>query len=288
MKRTIPCLAALLPALLAAVPASAGEGPQKIAVLDLQNDAKLEQGILVTLNEILLNEFHAAGKYEVLGSSDIASMLSLEEVRMQLGGCTDDSCIAEVGGALGVELMAMARVGAVGPQYVVSVKLLDVSVAKVADRASEMVARDDAQLIAAVRRAVGKVTGVAPLVDTTPTVDGSAQAEEPGPGFLDVAPWVALGLTVVAGGTGGAMAGLALKDAEARKDEFHGTPEWQDLKDSAQTKAVAADVLIGVGVAAGLATIFLFIFDSANEPAAAAAVVPTESGAYANLSLRFR
>ena len=286
MRHVVLGLAALLPC-MATAPASAGEGRQKIAVMDLKNDAGLEPGILATLNEILLNEFHAVGKYEVLGSSDIASMLSLEEVRMQLGGCTDDSCIAEVGGALGVELMAMARVGAVGPQYVVSVKLLDVSVAKVVDRASEMVAREEAQLIAAVRRAVGKATGVAPLVQPSPPAV-TAEAGTPGPGFLDVAPWVTLGLTVAAGGVGVAMAGLAWKDAEARQEEFHGTPGWEELRDSAQNKALAADVLIGVGVAAGLATIFLFIFDAADAPAVAAAVAPTENGACASFSLRFR
>ena len=276
-------LAVLLPVLQVA-PAVASEGKQKIAVLDLRNDAGLEQGILATLNEILLNEFAAAGRYEVLGSSDITSMLSLEEQRNQLGGCLEDSCLAEVGGALGVALMASARVGAVGWQYVVSVKILDVSEAKVVNRSNEMVEKNDSQLIAAVRRAVGKVTGHTPLIQLAPADPGAKTSE--GPGFMDVAPWLALGLTVIAGGTGGAMAGLAWKDAEARKDEFHGTPAWADLRDSAKTKALAADVLIGVGAAAGLATVFLFIFDAADEPSTKAAVVPIESGVMANLSFR--
>ena len=129
----------------------------------------------------------------------IAAMLSPEELRAQLDGCNDSTCIAEVGGALGVDLMALTRVRAVGHQYAVNVKLLDVSVAKVIELANEMTARDEAQLTATVRRVVGKVCGAAPLVEASPPTV-TAAAGPTGPGFLDVAPWVTLGLTVVAGG----------------------------------------------------------------------------------------
>ena len=77
--------------LLAAWPARAGERP-KLAVTALRLDTKLPEGMDRTLNEILLGEFHRRHGQEVLGASDIAAMLQVEQQKILLG-CDDDSCL---------------------------------------------------------------------------------------------------------------------------------------------------------------------------------------------------
>ena len=296
---------------------AAGEDePLRMAVMDLQNDAELKEGIVTTLNEILLGEFSAVEGLEILGSSDITSMLSLEEERIKLTGCSEDSCLAEIGGALGVAMMATARVGAVGDNYVVSVKIIDVTRAKVKGRISEVVERNDSELIRTIKRAVvgslkaAKVSGIggdaAEPDKTEPTktepdkTEATAKVEPaPDPGkepepkepltFYDWAPWAALGLTAVAGGVGGAMGGLALKDSKSADDETRGSPDFDDAKDRAQTKALVADVMFGVAGAAAVGTVILFVLGAMDddEPAAAAAIIPTRDGAAATVAVQW-
>ena len=320
-------------ALLLALPATlqaAEEGkPTRMAVMNLQNDAELKEGIVTTLNEILLGEFSAIEGLEILGSSDITSMLSLEEERIKLTGCAEDSCLAEIGGALGVAMMATARVGAVGDNYVVSVKIIDVKRAKVKGRISEVVERDDSELIRTIKRAVvgalkaAKVTGIGGAVARTKTAKtGPAKTEPaktepaktepekteavakvepaPDPGkapekkepmtFMDIAPWLGLGLTVVAGGVGGAMGGLAMKDSASADGEFKGSPDFRNLEDSASTKALVADVMFGVAGAAAVATVVLFVVGALggdDKPKATGAILPTRDGAAATFAVQW-
>ena len=283
--------AALLCALLLCAPAHADK--RKIAVMDLMADTRLDAGIVKTLNEILLNEFTNEASLDVLGSSDIATMLTLEEERIKLTGCADDSCLAEIGGALGVQLIGAARVGAVGEKYVVSIKVLDVNGATVLGRTSEMVEKNDTELIAAIQRAVatvlGKLTGQ-PAADE-PAAEGTltaAPAAEPSTGFWDVSPWVGLGLTVALGGTAAALAGVAYKDSKDAQDAFVGSPAWRDAKDAMESKALAADVLFGVAGAAAVATVLLFVLAPDDVPPASAGVIPVRGGGAATLTVRFR
>jgi len=115
MKQIIlPFLAVTLLAALTVQRAEAQEEKRKIAVLALKLETDLDEGIGNTLNEIMLNEFQEVGDFQVLSSSDILAVLNLELKRMKLG-CTEDSCLAELGGALGVPLLASPSLDFHGP-----------------------------------------------------------------------------------------------------------------------------------------------------------------------------
>ena len=315
--RRVVCLLIVLSASASALAEEVKKPKQKIAVLDLKSQTELDAGIVTILNELLLTEVQETGKFEVLGSSDIASMINLEEQRVQLTGCADDSCLVEIGGALGVNLLIVASVGAVGDSYLCTLKVLDVSNAKVLKRVAEMVPRKDNQLITAIRNSVRKAveaiagpiegktpepvatkaettevkTGDAAATATTETATSTSEvkAEAGGGGFLAVAPWIGLGLTVVAGGIGGAMAGLAYRDNGALGDEVKGTSDHDKLVDSVESKSLGADVMFGVAGAAAAATVVLFIVNamSGDEPAATAGVVPLRGGGMATVGLSF-
>jgi len=124
LNRTIALAAVLLPGL-----ALAAERP-KLAVMDLAAKSGIEQAQLDVLGDMLATEIRVIGLHEVVTKSDIQSMLGLERSK-ELRACDDASCMAEIGGALGVELMVSGNVGRFGKVYAVNLKLINVKQAKV-------------------------------------------------------------------------------------------------------------------------------------------------------------
>jgi len=274
--------------LLLAWPALAAER-HRVAVLDIKADTEIAQGTLNSLNELMLTELEERGRLDALGSRDIANMLSLEEERAKLTGCVDETCMAEIGGALGVRLLVASSIGRIGNQFLVTVKVLDVKAARVLKRATETVDHDDAELIAAIKTAVRTVADAIKELSLDMPEPGESDSQEPREpvGFWDVAPWVGLGLTVALAGAGGTMGGLALKDKNALGDEVIGTADWKDVKDAGEQKGLAADVLFGVAGAAAVGTLLLFLLGPDEEPAASATLVPLEHGAAAAVQVRW-
>ncbi|HOX45383.1 MAG TPA: PEGA domain-containing protein [Myxococcota bacterium] len=120
------CLLCLLAApASAAQPAPAAPAArQKIAVLELA--ARGVAGDTArSLTDVVAREVDRSGLFTTLSADDIRAMLQHLEHRQSLG-CTDEACLAELGGALGVELVLSGAVGKVGETWVVSLTLLDV------------------------------------------------------------------------------------------------------------------------------------------------------------------
>lgn len=151
-----PLLALLLPLLLA-LPAAA-EGPRrkvtKIAVPETNVRAGVDRATVDGLGLVLADE---AGKREdvaVVSTSEIVAMIGLEKQK-ELLGCNDASCLSEIGGALGVDLLLTSEVSKIGGQWLVSVSLVEVQKSRVLGRATRDVARDVA-LVSATRDAANQ------------------------------------------------------------------------------------------------------------------------------------
>ncbi len=264
----------MLVCLLGAWPAVAEE-PAKLAVMALRVDTELPKGMDRTLNEILLGEFHRRHGQEVLGASDIAAILQVEQQKILLG-CDDDSCLAELGGALGVGLVVVPSIGAVGDKYVINLKLLDVAEARVLARVNQYVAREENEILDGIRAAVAQL-----MAET------GAPAPDDGLGFMDVAPWVALGLTVAAAGTGGAFGAIALQEDKQAADAIRGSDDWRSSHDAAADNALMADVMFGVAGAAAVTTLILFLVDGDDEADVSAGLAPAPDGGVAAVGIRF-
>jgi len=130
----------LLPA-VAAKPV-ADDGKPGIAALDLVAVKGVDPAVARLLNEAMLSRLKASGRFSsILGSSDLKAMLSMEQQKAALG-CGDDSCLAELGGALGVPLLFSADVGVVGGRFMLNIKILKVDEARVADRRTSIYANE--------------------------------------------------------------------------------------------------------------------------------------------------
>jgi len=110
------------PGARAAVPASAARRV-KMAVVKLAARTGVAQGTADLFTDALVGELRRRG-LQVLADSDIAAMLGVERNRQMLG-CSDATCLAEIGGALGVDRIVHGSVGRIGGSLVVNLSSID-------------------------------------------------------------------------------------------------------------------------------------------------------------------
>ncbi|MFH1812176.1 MAG: PEGA domain-containing protein [Pseudomonadota bacterium] len=112
------------------------------------------------LTQILSVELKKVEGSSVVSRDDIKAMLQLEEQKAMLASCEETSCIAEIGGALGVDRIVVGSVGKLADSYVISLRLINPQQATVESRVTESFRGVEDQLIRAVRHAGRKLLGV--------------------------------------------------------------------------------------------------------------------------------
>jgi len=119
-------LVALVPLEAAGAPAPAAAGRRSVALLGITGGTGLDAKMLASLEEVVLAALSSEGRFaRVVGRSDIASVLGWEEKKQKLGCDESSACIAEVAGALGVDVIAATDVARVGAYVLLSFKLID-------------------------------------------------------------------------------------------------------------------------------------------------------------------
>jgi hypothetical protein len=129
------------------------------AVFDLAPSG-VPKEVADNLAQILSVEIKRVEGASVISRDDMTAMLRLEQDKAFLGCSDDTSCIAEIGGALGVDKLVVGHVGKIKDSYVVSLRLIDPREARVDSRITESFRGDEDQLIRAVRHAGRKLLGV--------------------------------------------------------------------------------------------------------------------------------
>lgn len=126
--------ASAAPAAPSAKPASSDADKPGLAVLDLVAGYGAKPELAKFLNEIMLTALRQTGRFQtVIAGSDIKQMLDLEQQKTALG-CDEASCLAELGGALGVPYLASGQLGKLGATYRITVKLISVDDGQVVAR----------------------------------------------------------------------------------------------------------------------------------------------------------
>ncbi len=208
----------LVSSLLITAPVETEEKPG-VAALEIDAVEGVKKSVAGLLSEMILSQLKESGQFgSVLGSSDIQSMLDLEQQKQALD-CDENSCLAELGGALGVPYLLTSSLGAVGGKLVLNVKLIQVDEAKVANRLSRVFA-DEAELLAGLNPAVdGLLEGAFkesnPLTKTTATVREEGDVK---------VPWLALSL----GLAGAGLAGWGYLYAAPIRADFDQAPTVQN------------------------------------------------------------
>lgn len=96
----------------------------KIALMRLSPLGDVDPKTVALFSEALGGELRKRPGLSVMTESDVAALLGMEKTKAMLG-CTDAGCIAEVGGALGVDRVVHGSVGRVGSSLLVNLSSLD-------------------------------------------------------------------------------------------------------------------------------------------------------------------
>jgi TolB-like protein len=179
--------------------------PCSVVVLDLDGAAlaQEQQRLVPLISESLAQEVLEVSGCKVVSESDVKQLLELE-VDKQRCGDESDSCLAEIGAAMGAERVVSGRVGQLGEKFVVQARLLDTTRAEVAMRGEQVVPREEEQLRLAARNVARQLFGQSPL----PLPQGAGGAAEVAEVEQEAGPsallWGGLGLSVVGLGMGAA------------------------------------------------------------------------------------
>jgi hypothetical protein len=115
---------ALIIALLASSPSAQAAGKHvKALVLELPPDPAFKPGTMQTFNEFLAGATRDQG-LEVITPANVAAVLGAERQR-QLLGCTESGCLAEIGGALGVDYIVRGVLAQLEDSAALSLALVD-------------------------------------------------------------------------------------------------------------------------------------------------------------------
>jgi hypothetical protein len=224
-----------------ALPATAYAAAPKVFVVDLRAEGGIDEGLVRLLNEHMLTEFARTGRMSVIGSSDVKQLIEHEREKYVLG-CTDDSCLLELGGALGADLLATASLGRLGDAaYLLNLKLMRVEDMKVLRRWTREVPGDEQKLTGALREGVEIITDLS----------GSSVVER------EVSPWA--WVTTGVGGaflaTGVVAHALNVSDHARLEDMRSGDPDRASLEkrvDLEGALAIGGYVVGGLALGAGL------------------------------------
>jgi hypothetical protein len=265
------------PACVLLVLSLAAARPPSIAILDLKTSGTFDPSEVSGLSGLIATEV-ARRPLRAFAGADLKALIGYER-KKQLLGCYDDSCLSEIGGALGVDYLLSSEVSQVGEVWLLSFVLLDARAAR------------------AVSRTTHKAQALSDLVDLVPS--GVAEALAPAfakrPGDAPAAkvgatasPGKVAGYVLDAGGAallaGGAAFGIwaELTFQDAKK----ATTAQQMSAFKADTKAhmLAADVLYGVGAAALTVGLVLTFVSGPSKDAPAVGVAPLRSGGAVTVS----
>jgi TolB-like protein len=112
------------------------------------------------LTQVLAGELKQVEGTRVVSRDDIVSMLEMQAQKDQLGCDGGTACLAEIGGALGVDDLVVGHAGKLGDSYVVSLRLISVQTVSVENRVTETFVGQEDQLLRAVRAAGRALLGV--------------------------------------------------------------------------------------------------------------------------------
>ncbi len=146
------------------------------AVFDLKPTG-ISRETAVNLTQILSIEVKGVEGASVVSRDDVVALLQLESTRMK-AGCDDAGCMAEIGGALGVDRLITGDAGKVGTLFVVNLRLLDVRHGVVENRVTESFEGTEEQLLHAVRVAARNLLGLKTATRGEMAVTASQNAAE--------------------------------------------------------------------------------------------------------------
>ena len=177
---------ALLVAVLAAATAAAPSAPKtRVAIVPLSAGEGVTEKIAHSVTELAVAEVRRIPSVQLITQQEVGTLLGFDRQRALLG-CQEDTCVAEVGGALGVEHLVFGTLSKLGKSWLVTLKMMDVRNARTlaqADRRLKDAEIDD--VLDAVEPMVRELFGAPELTQRAAAATGKAGAV---PASFEAAP----------------------------------------------------------------------------------------------------
>lgn len=265
-----------IPVLLTAILSGSAFGeeaePIHVAVLEFSTKGGVTPEQMEVLSDMLSTEIRGLGKYTVIGANDIRATFQLEE-RRRIMGCDDESCVAEVGGALGVRWIVVGNVGLFDQTYLMNLKLLDVQEVKLISAVSRKVEGGQGELVDVLPEMVRELFDIK---DLEPGVEKTAPSR-PYNFWGHVTMWSGVGLVTL----GGISAWLA-------SDFGTAYDKWGDPRDRDVSRNLSGVMWAGFGAGAALIATGIVLWAlEPEEGSTAATVIPLPDGAVFSLGGRW-
>jgi hypothetical protein len=122
------------------------EKPLSIAVIALAAKTGIEPKTAELYTDALVGELRRHPRVRVVSPSEIAAAIGLERQK-QLLGCTETSCLAEIGGALGADRLVSGSLGRLGGSLVVNLSSVDARTARPVASVSERLQGGDERFL---------------------------------------------------------------------------------------------------------------------------------------------
>lgn len=220
-----------------------------VAVLDIQTTGEVDPVRFAPLSAILGDEAARDRRLRVVTGQDIRSLLGFEAQRQLLGCESDSTCLAEIGGALGVPYVLASEASLFGGRIHLSLSLLDVEQARPVARVG-LRADTEAELADAIPGGVREV--FSSLVGEVPEPPVGPPPARARVGWVRTVSWSAVGVGSAMAIGGGALYGNGWRLKLAHEREAAG---GSPALTAGEAEAVARTANFGLGLAAGGAAI---------------------------------
>lgn len=120
----------------------------RVVVMPLRAVGDVDPTVAHLMSGMLLTSLESVEGLSAVGKDDVEALLGLEEQR-DLFGCDTMSCMAEIGGMLGADLVLHEELGRLGSSHALSLTLIDANDSIVRARVSRVLDRDVDTLVKA-------------------------------------------------------------------------------------------------------------------------------------------
>ena len=163
----------------------------KIAILSVQSSAITREN-LERVSDYIAEEFEKKSNGKVLFLEDIRSMLQSEGVENLLS-CFADTCISQIGNAIGADIVIIGGIGQLGNNYLFSLKMIDVLRDNVLSRVSTRVTGDIGKVLDEIPVAVGNLVRKNSVqMDSVITAPREARSGDTA-GYRETVAWIKAG-----------------------------------------------------------------------------------------------
>lgn len=129
------------------------------AVLDLRPTG-VDEKVAANLTQLLSAAIKRVEGASVISRDDLVAILSLDKLNQMIGEECDTSCVAELGGALGVDKLISGSVGTLGESYFISLRMIDPTKVVTDNRVTESFKGQEDQLIRAINHTARSLLGL--------------------------------------------------------------------------------------------------------------------------------